>query len=202
MPGSAVLRKGSTPVAIKIFIDQGHNPVGSPNAGAVANGLNESDINYQVGIYLADLLEADPRFEVRLSRPTATTVLGTSNATSLRERVRLANEWPADYFISIHCNSNPNPAINGTEIYLYQFGTQANWLAQQIMEGITTTVGTRNNGIRQNQSLYVLRRTTMPSLLIELGYLTNTSDAQKLENNEYQFAYGIFLGIMRYFGFI
>lgn len=202
MPGSAELRKGSTPVAIKIFIDQGHNPVGSPNAGAVANGLNESDINYQVGIYLADLLEADPRFEVRLSRPTATTVLGTSNATSLRERVRLANEWPADYFISIHCNSNPNPAINGTEIYLYQFGTQANWLAQQIMEGITTTVGTRNNGIRQNQSLYVLRRTTMPSLLIELGYLTNTSDAQKLENNEYQFAYGIFLGIMRYFGFI
>ena len=189
-------------MAIKIFIDQGHNPVGSPNAGAVANGLNESDINYQVGIYLADLLEADPRFEVRLSRPTATTVLGTSNATSLRERVRLANEWPADYFISIHCNSNPNPAINGTEIYLYQFGTQANWLAQQIMEGITTTVGTRNNGIRQNQSLYVLRRTTMPSLLIELGYLTNTSDAQKLENNEYQFAYGIFLGIMRYFGFI
>ncbi len=189
-------------MAIKIFIDQGHNPTGFHNAGAVGNGLNEENINYQVGVYLADLLEADPRFEVRLSRPTPTTVLGTTNATSLRERVRLANEWPADYFISIHCNSNPNPAINGTEIYIYQFGTQANWMAQQIMEGITQTVGTRNNGIRLGQSFYVLRRTTMPSLLIELGYLSNSSDAEKLRDDQDGFAYGIYLGIMRYFGFM
>lgn len=189
-------------MAIKIFIDQGHNPVGSPNAGAVANGLNESDINYQVGIYLADLLNDDPRFDARVSRPTPTTVLGTDNASSLAERVRLANEWPADYFISIHCNSNPNPAVNGTEVYLFRFNTQANWMAVQIMNGITETVGTKNNGIRLNPSLYVLRRTNMPALLVELGYLTNTSDAQKLRDNQYGFANGMFIGIMRYFGFM
>lgn len=193
--------KGSVPLAIKIFIDQGHNPVGTHNAGATGNGLFESDITYQVGVYLAELLNADPRFDALLSRPTATTVLGTTNASSLRERVRMANEWPANYFISIHVNSNPNPAINGTEVYLYEFGTQANWMAQQIMTGITQTVGTRNNGIRLNKSLYVLRRTTMPSLLVELAYITNTTDAQKLKNNQYQFAYGIYLGIMKYFGF-
>ena len=193
--------KGSASLAIKIFIDQGHNPPGYPNAGAVGNGLNESDINYQVGLYLANLLNADPRFEARLSRPTPTTVIGTSNATSLAERVRMANEWPANYFISIHCNSNPNPAINGTEVYIYQFFTQAQWFAEQIMAGITQTVGTKNNGIRTNPSLYVLRRTQMPSVLVELGYLTNTSDAQKLRDNPYGFAYGIYLGIMRYFGF-
>jgi N-acetylmuramoyl-L-alanine amidase len=188
-------------LAIKIFIDQGHNPTGSPNAGAVGNGLNEENITYQVGVYLADLLNADPRFDARLSRPTSTTVLGTSNSSSLAERVRLANEWPADYFISIHCNANPNPAINGTEIYIFQMGTQAQWLAQQIMTGITQTVGTKNNGIRVRPSLYVLRRTNMTSLLVELGYLTNWSDAQKLRDNQYGFAYGIYLGIMRYFGF-
>ena len=187
--------------AIKIFIDQGHNPTGYNNAGATANGLVEQDINYQVGVYLADMLNSDPRFEARLSRPTATTVLGTSNASSLAERVRLANEWPADYFISIHGNSNPNPAVNGTEIYLYQYGTQAEWMAQRIMEGITNAVGTNNNGIRVNPGLFVLRRTQMPSLLVELGYLTNTSDAQKLRDNQYQFAQGIYQGILKYFGF-
>lgn len=188
-------------MAIKIFIDQGHNPTGFHNTGAVGNGLIEQDITYQVGIYLSNLLNNDNRFEVRLSRPTPTTVLGTSNATSLAERVRLANEWPADYFISIHCNANTNPAINGTEIYIFEYGTQANWLAQHVMDGIIQNVGTRNNGIRVNQTFYILRRTTMPSILVELAYLTNSSDDNKLRDNQYQFAYGIYIGILRYFGF-
>lgn len=188
-------------MAIKIFIDQGHNPTGFHNAGATGNGLLEQDINYQVGVYLANLLNNDSRFDARLSRPTATTVLGTNNASSLAERVRMANEWPANYFISIHCNSNPNPSINGTEVYIYEYNTQAHWLAQHIMNGITQTAGTKNNGIRVRKSLYVLRKTNMPSLLVELGYLTNTSDAEKLRNNQYQFAYGIYSGILGYFGF-
>ncbi len=188
-------------MAINIFIDQGHNPTGSPNAGATGGGLREEDITYQVGVYLAEMLNNDSRFEARLSRPTPTTVLGTTNATSLAERVRLANEWPADYFISIHANANPNPAINGTEVYIYAYNTQAQWLAQQVMNGITENVGTRNNGIRVRPSLYVLRRTTMPSILVELGYLTNAEDLQRLRDNQYQFAYGIYQGILRYFGF-
>ena len=105
-------------MAIRIFIDQGHNPSG-PNTGAEGNGLREQDVNFIVGVYLADLLRADPRFEVRLSRNSPDEILGTSNASSLAARVRMANSWPADYFISIHCNSNVNPAINGTEVYVF-----------------------------------------------------------------------------------
>ena len=82
-------------MAIRIFIDQGHNPTGFHNAGAVGNGLYEGDINYQAGIYLASLLADDYRFEYRLSRPTSTTVLGTNTSTSLAERVRIAHAWPA-----------------------------------------------------------------------------------------------------------
>jgi N-acetylmuramoyl-L-alanine amidase len=188
-------------MAIKIFIDQGHNPTGFHNSGATAFGLNEENINYQVGVYLADLLRQDPRFEVRLARPTPTTVLGTTNATSLRERVRLANEWPANYFISIHGNANPNPAINGTEVYIYKLYTQANWLAEHVMDGIVAAVGTKDNGIRERPSLYVLRRTNMPAILVELAYLTNEGDAEKLRTQQYQFAQGIYNGILKYFGF-
>lgn len=84
-------------MAIRIFIDQGHNPSGV-NAGAEGNGLREQDVTYNVGIYLANLLNDDPRFTARVSRPTPETVLGTSNATSLQARVNMANSWPADYF--------------------------------------------------------------------------------------------------------
>ena len=188
-------------MSIRIFIDQGHNPTGFHNTGAAAFGLREEDITYQVGIYLANLLENDPRFSVRLSRPTPTTVLGTDTASSLFERVNMANTWPANYFLSIHGNANVNPAINGTEIYIYQYYTQANWMAQSIMDEITRRAGTRNNGIRENQSFYILRRTQMPSLLIELAYLTNPSDVEKLRNNQYQFAYAIYAGLLNYFGF-
>ena len=75
-----------------------------PNTGAEGNGLREQDVTYAVGTYLAKLLEQDPRFQVRVSRPTPETILGNSNLTSLQERVYLANSWPANYFVSIHAN--------------------------------------------------------------------------------------------------
>ena len=83
-------------MAIKIYIDQGHNPQ-NPNAGAEGNGLREQDITYAVGQELATLLRANGNFDVRLSRPTADTVIGTTNTTSLRARVNDANSWGADY---------------------------------------------------------------------------------------------------------
>lgn len=187
-------------MAIKIFIDQGHNPTGYHNSGAVGFGLHEEDITYQVGAYLADILSSDSRFEVRTSRTTPSEVLGTSNATSLRARVEGANSWPADYFISIHVNANNNPAINGTEVYIYQTGTEAERLAQAILNEIVRRVGTKDNGVRTNPALYVLRKTNMPAVLVELGYITNEQDVEKLVNDQYQFAYGIYVGLLNFLG--
>ena len=185
---------------IRIFIDQGHNPQGV-NAGAEGFGLREQDVHYAVGMELARLLNNDPRFTARVSRSTPTETLGTSNSTSLQRRVQMANSWPADYFISIHCNANTNPAVNGTEVYVYQQNTQSYWLAQHVLEGIVDAVGTRDNGVRLNPSLYVLRRTAMPAILVELAYLTNGMDALKLRDEQPAFALGIYRGILSYFGF-
>ncbi len=187
-------------MAIKIYVDQGHNPSGF-NAGAEGFGLREQDINYWVGVYLAELLRADPRFEVKLSRTSPDQILGTSNSTSLSTRVNEANAWPADYFLSIHCNANQNPAINGTEMYVYQTNTQAYWLGQHLINGITAETGTRDNGVRINQKFYVVRRTKMPSVLVELAYLSNAEDAKKLDTDKRGFAQGVYNGLLSYFGF-
>lgn len=181
-------------MAIKIYIDQGHSR-GGVNGGAEGFGLVEQDITFQVGMYLADLLNNTPGYEARVSRPTIDTVLGHNNSTSLAARVADANSWGADYFMSIHCNASENPSYNGTEVYIYNELSKSYPLAQAILDQIVAEVGTRDNGVRVNSRLYVLRRTYMPSLLIELAYITNPEDAEKLRNNQFEFAQAIYDGI-------
>lgn len=187
-------------MAIKIFIDQGHNPR-DVNAGAEGFGLREQDITYNVGIYLADLLRKDSRFEVRTSRNSPEEILGINNSSSLATRVQMANVWPADYFLSIHVNANENPAINGSEVYVYRQYTEGYYLGEHILESIVDRMKTKDNGVRVRPSLYVLRNADMPAVLIELAYITNANDAEKLKNSQYQFAYSIYEGLLSYFGF-
>lgn len=190
-------KKGRIP-PMKIFIDQGHNPQ-NPNAGAEANGVREQDVNYAVGVELAELLRSNSFFEVRLSRNSPTEQLGTSNTTSLAARVNAANSWGADYFISLHCNASTNTSVSGSEVYVYSETSPAYPLGEDILVGLYNATGLPNRGMRINPSLYVLRRTSMPALLIEMGYLTNTVDANLLASDPQSFARGIYNGMLTYF---
>lgn len=185
-------------MAIKIYIDQGHNPQ-NPNAGAEGNGLREQDLTYEIGRLTAELLAADPRFEVRLSRPTAETVLGSTNAESLAARVNDANSWGADYFISLHANASTITSASGTEGYVYRGDSPAEALSEEIVEGISEATGLADRGVFVRPSLYVLRRTAMPATLIELGFITNRGDAALMSEDPGLFAEGIYNGILQYF---
>ncbi|MBQ8742749.1 MAG: N-acetylmuramoyl-L-alanine amidase [Clostridia bacterium] len=186
-------------MAIKIFIDQGHNPK-NPNAGAEGNGLYEQNITYEVGILLAELLSANQNFEVKLSRPTPDTTLGSTNAESLATRASEANNWGADYFISIHANASTISSATGTEAFVYSSTSPAFTLAERITDGISSKTGLPNRGVYVRPSLYVLRKTRMPATLIELGFITNPSDAYLMDKYPNLFADGIYEGILRYFG--
>lgn len=185
-------------MAIKIFIDAGHNP-GTINGGAYVVGYEEQAINYTVASILADLLDQDCRFAVRTSRNTPEQVLGTDTVTSLQERVDMANAWPADFFFSIHCNYNDDPFISGSEIYVYQKDSIAWTMAQTILPIQCQIANTKNNRVRVDPALYVLRKTVMPALLFELGYMTNEEDLYRLVNDPFSFAYGIYCGLLYYF---
>ena len=185
-------------MAIKIYIDAGHNP-NPPNTGAEGNGYREQDITYEVSSALADLLRQNPNFEVRLSRPSRQTQLGTSNSGSLRARVNDANSWGADYFISIHTNASETPSANGTEVLVYSSPSVATNLANDVLNGIIEATGLNDRGIKQRPGLYVLRKTNMPAILIELGFISNPKDANLMANNPSLFARGIYNGILDFF---
>lgn len=187
-------------MAIKIYIDQGHNPE-NPNAGAEGNGLREQDITYRVGKALGNLLRADGRFAVRESRPTPTTSLGSNNTASLQARVRDANAWGADYFLSLHTNAASSPAATGSEAFSYASGTRGYRFGSDILVGLTNATGLRNRGMKVRPGLYVLRRTSMPAVLLELGFITNPNDAALMNSNPELFARGIYNGILTYFGY-
>ena len=186
-------------MSIKIYIDQGHNPV-NPNAGAEGNGLREQDLVYTIGQRLADRLRADPNYEVLLSRPTRQTQLGTSTATSLSARVNEANRWGADYFISLHTNAAASPSASGSEAYVYARGTRAFNFADDILTNLTDITGLRNRGVQPRPGLYVLRKTQMPATLVELGFITNPRDAALMRDEPGLFAEGIYRGIKEFTG--
>lgn len=185
-------------MAIKIYIDQGHNPQ-NPNAGAEGNGLREQDIVFRIGILLAELLRSNPEFEVRLSRPTAETQIGSSNTTSLRLRVNDANSWGADYFLSLHTNASELASATGVEAFAFSRQSPAFALGEDILASLSRTTGLRNRGMQVRSGLYVLRKTAMPSILIELGFITNPNDAALMSQQPELFAQGIYEGMLDYF---
>ena len=183
-------------MATKIYIDQGHNPQ-NPNAGAEGNGYREQDLVFRIGVELAEILRAEG-YDVRTSRPTADTQLGTSNATSLAARVNEANDWGADYFISLHANASELQGASGSEALVFNLNSAAAELAEDILDELEDTTGLPNRGVTQRTNLYVLRRTRMPAVLVELGFITNPVDAALMANSPQLFALGVANGITEY----
>ena len=143
-------------MAIRVFIDQGHNPQ-NPNAGAEGNGYREQDIVYRVGVALNSLLTADPNFVSRLSRPTPDTVLGVTNTDSLRLRVAGAVAFGADLFLSIHTNAAASPLVGGSEALVFSATSPAYRIAEVLLLNLTEAVGFQNRGVKLRPGLYISR---------------------------------------------
>ena len=196
---SAIPPPGQTDKKIKIYIDQGHNPTSYHNTGASGNGLYEQDLTYTIGILLAELLEEDGRFEVCLSRPTKDTVLGTDNDSSLDARVQGAADFGADYFISLHINSFSDTSANGIEVHVAEQGSTSYAFGNSILQGMIESTSLRNRGMQLSPNLRVLKKATMPAALLEMGFISNSTEAKLLSQNPDLFAQGIYNGILDFF---
>ena len=181
---------------MKIFIDAGHNDSGY-DTGAQGNGIREQDITYGISKKLSEKLQG-AGFELKESRPEKGTILGYSETSSLQKRCDMANQWNADYFISIHCNA-ASASAKGTETYIVGRGGQAEQLAEKVQGAIVNRLGTTDRGVK-TANYKVLSGTSMPAILVETAFITNTEDAGKLKNRQEDFAESIFQGICEHTG--
>lgn len=171
-----------------VIIDPGH---GGKDPGAIGiGGVREKDIILPIGRRVAEILQQNG-VQVILTR-------NSDYFVSLEGRVNMAARARADVFVSIHANSAGagRPDVSGLETYYYDSGLG---LARTIHNSILQSLNVRDRGVRRAR-FYVLRKSSMPSILVETGYLTGREDIAKLQTSGYQnqMAEAIARGILQY----
>ena len=152
-----------------ISVNCGHTKAGT-GYGAVSGRYKESEITRQVGTELIKLLKKKGH---RVYNSTVDKA--TSQSNYLKKVVQLANNSGADLFISLHCNASATHKGYGSECWTYK--------GKKIEEAVNICVelrklGFRNRGIKDGKDLYVVKKTKMPAILVEMFFLDNETDQQ------------------------
>ncbi|MEH1786319.1 MAG: N-acetylmuramoyl-L-alanine amidase [Nostoc sp.] len=174
---------------VVVIIDPGH---GGKDSGALGiGGAREKDVILPIGKRLAEILQQHG-IQVIMTRDSDYFV-------TLPGRVQLAERANADVFVSIHANSAgaSRPDVNGLEVYYYDSGLE---LARVVRSSILQSIGTlKDRGVRRAR-FYVLRKSSMPSILVETGYMTGREDMARLRTSAYQnqMAEAIARGVLQY----
>ncbi len=180
-----------------IVIDAGHGDT-DPGAGVRDNGIlyREKEITLNVALLV----------EKKLKAAGATVVMTRSSDSfpSLQDRVDIAMKNYAELFVSIHANANDNTAANGTETFynvtMNDNSLESYYLASKINTQIVVNADMKNRGVKE-QVFFVNRNMDIPSVLVELGFMTNPQDLSKLTSSVYveKFATSIYNGIVQYY---
>jgi N-acetylmuramoyl-L-alanine amidase len=159
-----------------VVIDAGH---GGPDVGATANGLYEKDIALAISQRLGNALEK-----------MGYTVVYTRTDDSeidLEPRVQIAEDSKANVFVSIHLNSleSRSETVNGVETYFAPGSTSGEALARAVHEEIIGATNANDRGVRSAR-FYVIRKTSMPAILVETGFITSPEESSNLNTPSYQ----------------
>ncbi|MFS0871225.1 N-acetylmuramoyl-L-alanine amidase [Paenibacillus xylanilyticus] len=173
-----------------VIIDPGH---GGRQSGAVSiSGKYEKDFNLAVGLKVQALLQQYDDIQTVITRQDDTEL-------SLKQRVDIAELNQADIFISIHGNKFTTPVPNGIETLYSRKDSKS--LADTLHKYVLPVTGLKDRGVKM-VSLHVTRETTMPAVLLELGFMSNPTDEATMLTEDYQdqCAQAIADGIAEYLG--
>ena len=190
-----------------IFLDPGH---GGSDPGAISGGVREKDLTLSVYNKVSSKL-ASLGYTVLTSR-------NVDKDVDLVDRADQANKANADMLLSIHFNAGGRGIARGIETYYYQATAdrvpkinkenhnnterleRSRKLANKVQQNLLYQTGANDRGVKR-ASFTVLRETSIPSILVELGFIDNPEERNKIKTNEYQerLANGIVDGIVEYY---
>lgn len=185
----------------KIVIDPGH---GGVDVGATRDSFTESDIVYKIAEKMKDLLNQKTDVEAVLTRQS-------NKGLSLPQRVQIANDLKADLFLSLHANSSNSSLVSGMEFYFSSpqiktasratTTTNPENIVQKIKEDLIEFGKLKSSlelshliqentldqkSVIRRAPFYVIENTSMPSVLVEVGFISNRREAKKLATESYQ----------------
>ena len=179
-----------------VVLDSGHG--GSDSGKVGINGAKEKEINLLIAKEIRRLLEKE-KIEVIMVREKDEE-LGKSKVEDLKYRVSLMNEKKPSLAVSIHQNSYHEENVFGAQVFYYKTSTEGEKAAAVIQEALQEVNPENTKKIKANDTYYLLKKTEVPTVIVECGFLSNYAEAEKLVSEDYQkkVAEAVTKGILQY----
>ena len=188
-----------------IILDAGH---GGEDCGAVGKGdIYEKDLNLSIALEMGRIFEEKgyaviyTRTDDRLLYKPEENIKGIRKISDLKNRCKVAAEYPEATFVSIHMNSFGDSRYSGLQVYYSEKAEESRMLAQSIQSTVKEQLQNDNNrSIKAGRNIYVLENVTNTAVLVECGFLSNENECEKLSQKEYQkeLSFSIVCGIIKY----
>ena len=170
-----------------VVIDSGHGGVDPGKIGV--DGVYEKDINLAITEKVKKCLEKE-KITAELTRKEdkglGTTGDGSKKTEDMQARVKMINETKPVLTVSIHQNSYEDPEIHGAQVFYYSHSREGEAVAKILQESLQEIDPENHRRAKANETYYLLRRTKVPTVIVECGFLTNPEEAEKLSGEEYQ----------------
>jgi N-acetylmuramoyl-L-alanine amidase len=187
-----------------IVLDPGH---GGPDPGAVQGEAIEKDISLSVSLKLRDYLQQQGAL-VMMTRETDIDLADKDlkgysrrKVQDLKRRIEIINNSEADFFASIHLNAIPSSKWKGAQTFYSGHFKESKRGAKFIQDELRRNLENTNREAKTSDSIYILKKSEIPGVLVEIGFLSNPTEREMLRQEAYQeqVAASIYQGIMRYY---
>lgn len=185
-----------------VVIDAGHGGIDPGKVGI--NDALEKDINLSIAMKLKSYLEQQD-IKVIMTREMDMGLYEESDSNKkvrdMKNRLAIMEEIKPELVISIHQNSYPEESVSGMQVFYYETSTEGKALAEIMQQTMIKSLKPqKERTAKANDTYYLLKKTTVPIVIVECGFLSNRTEAEMLVSSEYQekMAWAIHMGVLRY----